>query len=42
MICAIASPDTFRQLLDRGWSWERAESEIVDTLVRALLRDPTP
>jgi AcrR family transcriptional regulator len=36
---AVASPDTFRQLLDRGWSWEKAEAAIVDTLVRTLLRD---
>jgi hypothetical protein len=36
---AIASPDTFRQLLDRGWSWEKAEDAIVDTLVQTLLRN---
>jgi AcrR family transcriptional regulator len=36
---AIASPDTFRQLLERGWSWHRAEQGIVDALARALLRD---
>ena len=35
---AIASPDTFRQLRDRGWSWGRAEAAILDTLIRALLR----
>lgn len=36
---AVASPDTFRQLLERGWSWDRAEAAIVDTLARALLRN---
>ncbi len=36
---AIASPDTFRQLLERGWSWNRAEAAITDTLIRTLLRD---
>jgi AcrR family transcriptional regulator len=36
---ALASPDTFRQLRERGWSWKRAEAAIVDTLARALLRD---
>jgi len=36
---AIASPDTFRQLLERGWSWNRAEAAIPDTLTRALLRE---
>lgn len=35
---AVASPDTFRQLLDRGWSWNRAEAAILDVLVRTLLR----
>jgi hypothetical protein len=34
---AIASPDTFRQLRDRGWSWEEAENWITETLVRTLL-----
>jgi len=34
---AIASPDTFRQLLDRGWSFHRAEAAILDTLIRTLL-----
>jgi AcrR family transcriptional regulator len=37
---AIASPDTFRQLLERGWSWNRAEAAILDALVRTLLRTP--
>ena len=36
---AIANPDTFRQLLERGWSWNRAEAAITDTLIRTLLRD---
>jgi len=36
---AIASPDTFGQLLERGWSWNRAEAAITDTLIRTLLRD---
>jgi AcrR family transcriptional regulator len=36
---AIASPDTFRQLLEQGWSWEQAEAAIVDTLSRTLLRE---
>jgi AcrR family transcriptional regulator len=36
---AIASPDTFRQLLERGWSWSRAEAAITDTLIRTLLRE---
>lgn len=36
---AVASPDTFRQLLERGWSWDRAEVAIVNTLARTLLRD---
>jgi hypothetical protein len=36
---AIPSPDTFRQLLERGWSWNRAEAAITDTLIRTLLRD---
>jgi AcrR family transcriptional regulator len=36
---AIASPDTFRQMLERGWSWEQAEAAIVDTLIRTLLRN---
>jgi hypothetical protein len=36
---AIASPDTFRQLPGRGWSWNRAEAAIMDTLIRTLLRD---
>ena len=36
---AIASPDTFRQLRERGWSWKRAEAAIVDTLIRTLLRN---
>lgn len=35
---AIASPDTFRQLRERGWSWDRAEAAIVDALVRTLLK----
>lgn len=34
---AVASPDTFRQLRDRGWSWEQAERGIVDVLTRTLL-----
>jgi AcrR family transcriptional regulator len=34
---AIASPDTFRQLLDRGWTIERAEAGILETLTRLLL-----
>ena len=36
---AIASPDTFGQLLERGWSWNRVEAAITDTLIRTLLRD---
>jgi AcrR family transcriptional regulator len=36
---AIASPDTFRQLLDRGWTADEAEAGILEALVRLLLRD---
>jgi len=36
---AIASPGTFRRLPGRGWSWNRAEAAITDTLIRTLLRD---
>lgn len=36
---AIASPDTFRQLLDRGLNLDEAEDEVARTLTRALLRE---
>ena len=36
---AIASPDTFRQLLDRGWTADDAEAAILETLARLFLRD---
>ncbi|MGA8247556.1 MAG: helix-turn-helix domain-containing protein [Nocardioides sp.] len=36
---AIASPDTFRQLLDRGLSLEEAEEEVTRLLILALLTD---
>jgi AcrR family transcriptional regulator len=36
---AIASPDTFRQLLDRGLSLDEAEEEVARVLVLALLAD---
>jgi AcrR family transcriptional regulator len=35
---AIASPDTFRQLIDRGLSIDEAEHEIAEILIRTLLR----
>jgi AcrR family transcriptional regulator len=34
---AVASPDTFRQLLDRGLSLDEAEDEVARVLIRALL-----
>lgn len=35
---ALASPDTFRALVERrGWDWNRAEAWIADRLVEALL-----
>lgn len=36
---AIASPDTFGQLLDRGWTLDAAEEAVADALTRALLRE---
>jgi AcrR family transcriptional regulator len=36
---AIASPDVFRQLQERGRSLDEAEQDIVDILIAALLRD---
>jgi AcrR family transcriptional regulator len=36
---AIASPDTFRQLLDRGLSLDEAEEEVARVLILALLAD---
>jgi AcrR family transcriptional regulator len=38
---ALASADTFRALVeDRGWSWNRAETWMIDQLRHALLCDP--
>ena len=35
---ALASPDTFRALVERrGWSWDQAETWIADRLVETLL-----
>ena len=37
---ALASPDTFRALVERrGWDWDRAETWIADRLVETLLGD---
>lgn len=36
---AVASPDTFLQLRDRGMSWRRAESTVLDILARSILAD---
>lgn len=36
---AIASPDTFRQLIDRGLSLDQAEDEVARMLILALLSD---
>jgi AcrR family transcriptional regulator len=39
---AIASPDTFRQLRERGWTWEQAEEGITEILTRTLLHKAGP
>jgi AcrR family transcriptional regulator len=39
---AIASPDTFRQLRERGWTWEQAEEGITEVLARTLLQTTGP
>jgi hypothetical protein len=39
MTYAIASPDTFIQLRERGMSWKQAEATVLDILTRSILAD---